>query len=113
MGIRDVSKYIEDRLSIDILEDDDQRDMLTLFVEIRNIHVHNRGIVNNIFLSRVKTGAALGKIYHVDFDEFAKLNNNALSTVHVLDQSVAEKFGLRRRKFSVWTNDKRITLSEV
>jgi hypothetical protein len=104
MGIKDLSKYLSDRLGIVLADTETARDDLSLFVEIRNIHVHNRGVVNATFLTRLKgiSTAKLGKVYHVSFDEFVKLNNNLFSLAVQLDEEVSSKFSLKKKRLSAW-----------
>lgn len=54
-GLADMEKYFDDRLGVRMFDDNRQRELLCLFVEVRNINVHNGGIVNDLFASRVGT----------------------------------------------------------
>lgn len=105
MGIKDMTRYFSDRLGIVLTELDAERDLLSLFIEIRNIHVHNRGIVNDTFLQRtsMSTRPKVGSIYHVDFEEFVGLNNNLFRLALKLDEQLRTKFSLKARKFRTWT----------
>jgi hypothetical protein len=58
-GIRKIEEYIKDILGIDMFKDDKSRDLLIIFLELRNIYVHNRGFVNNLFLTRAKKHSRL------------------------------------------------------
>lgn len=105
-GLEDMERYFDERLGVRMFEDDRQRDLLKLFVEVRNINVHNGGIVNDVFASRV--GAvdgypySRGKRFHVDMDRLVTLSSNAMQVAMNIDSVVRAKFGLKRQKHSVW-----------
>jgi hypothetical protein len=98
--------HFRDRLGIEMFATDRARILLTTFVEIRNINVHNRGIVNDLFLSKVgkvnEFKFAKGKYFHVDMDMLKLMSDNAIETALALDQAVATKFGLQRKSHARW-----------
>jgi hypothetical protein len=77
-----------------------------LATELRNIHTHNRGIVNEIFLKRVgqkKYGDfdfTLDETTRVDFEKFVILSRNAIDVAMRLDANLGKKFGVRRMAYS-------------
>jgi hypothetical protein len=84
--------------------DDQQRTLLTILIELRNIHTHNRGIVNQLFLNRIGDGHSkfkfvLGEHYHVVFDGFVLLSRNAIEVAKLLDKRLIEKFGLKHARY--------------
>ena len=89
-----------------MFDNQDERIKLTILAELRNIHTHNRGVVNEIFLKRVgdkKYGAfdfTLDKAIHVDFEKFTILSRNAIDVAVRLDASLAEKFKVRRTSYT-------------
>jgi hypothetical protein len=101
-GLMQINEFIADRLGVEMFKDDKERMLLTIFVELRNIHTHNRGIVNKLFLNRIGCDHydnfqfKLGKLYHVDLDEFAALSRNAIAVALRLDEMLAKKFKLKR-----------------
>ena len=101
-----MEKYLTERLGVEVFLDVESRTLLSVFIELRNIYVHNRGVVNGLFLSRVPKHSRFsfvnGRRYHVDFDLFVLLANNALATVIRLDELLAKKFGVRRKKLCKW-----------
>lgn len=104
-GIRQMERYIKERLGNELFENDEERTLFSTFVELRNIYVHNRAIVNQLFISRIQSHQrfqfTLGKQYHVDYDEFATLANNAVKVASRLDQAIAQKFGVRAKRLSL------------
>ena len=52
-GLRDLAHYLSDRLGFDLFPEVDEFDAAIFTVECRNLLVHNRGVVNPTFLSRV------------------------------------------------------------
>jgi hypothetical protein len=102
-GLREIDRFIGERLGLQLFASDDERQLLTIFIELRNITTHNRGIVNDLFIKRVGTSKlqkfsfTLGKRHHVDFDEFMILAKNAMEVATRLDQQLAQKFKLPKR----------------
>lgn len=109
-GLGQMEEFMFDRLGLAGSITDEQRALAAIFVEIRNIYTHNRGIVNGIFLARVKEHMEFkfvdGKYFHADFDTFSKLSGNCLEVAYAIDEAVAKKFGLKRKRYSVWRGDK-------
>jgi len=105
-GLLDMEKYFNDRMGVKMFEGARQRDLLRFFVEVRNINVHNGGIVNEVFASRV--GAVDGFPYtkgrnlHVDMDALITLSDNAMRVAMHIDASVSTKFGLQRKAHRTW-----------
>lgn len=105
-GLAEMEKYYDDRLGVRMFDTDRQRDLLRLFVEVRNINVHNGGIVNELFLNRVGTVDGFsyrkGKSFHVDLDALVTLSENAMQVARRIDETIGKKFGLKRRSHQVW-----------
>ncbi len=105
-GIKSMESYFRDRLGIELFSTDRSRSLLTTFIEIRNINVHNRGFVNNIFLSKVGNVEGFtfpkGKYLHVDMDMLKLLSDSAIETALALDHAVTAKFGLQRKPHERW-----------
>jgi hypothetical protein len=105
-GLKGVEDYVRDRLGIAMFENEDERIKLTILVELRNIHTHNRGVVNEIFLKRVghrQLGDfefTLDKKTHVNFDQFVLLSRNAIDVASRLDANLGKKFSVRRTAYS-------------
>ena len=99
-GLRAMSSFVDDRLGIGMFADDAQRMLITILVELRNVHTHNRGIINRLFLNRVgctdydQFTFVLGSPYHADLDAYAKLAATAIEVALTLDAALVEKFGL-------------------
>jgi hypothetical protein len=105
-GLSQIQKFIAERLGIDMGLTEEERGLLTILVELRNIHTHNRGIVNRLFLNRIGHGHAnfsfvLGKVYSIDFDEFIVLSRNAINIAQRLDEGLAVKFRIKRAKYKI------------
>jgi hypothetical protein len=104
-GLQELERFLSDRLGLSLFASEDERILLTIFVEIRNVHTHNRGVINELFLKRLGTKTyqnwkfVAGKEHHVDFDEFVALANNSIDIAIRLDELIAKKFKLRRFNF--------------
>lgn len=105
-GVKELERYFSDVLGIKMFENEDQKKLLVTFMELRNIHVHNRGYINRIFLNRVSSSHGfhfeLNKRFQIDLDEIAILSENLLNVVLRLDRIVALKFSLDRKKYINW-----------
>jgi hypothetical protein len=101
-GLREMQEFVADRLGVEMFKDDKERMLLTILVELRNIHTHNRGIVNKLFLNRIGCNHyddfqfELGQLYHVNLDRFATLSRNAIAVAIRLDDRLAAKFKVKR-----------------
>lgn len=108
-GLIDLEKFFNDRLGVKMFESDHERELLRLFIEARNINVHNGGVVNDIFLSRAGSVDGFeyvrGKRFYIDFDALVALTVNAMKVAMHIDAAVAAKFRIQRKADLKW-NDK-------
>lgn len=108
-GIGEVEKFIQQRTGLDLFVSEEERTLLILGVELRNIYTHSRGVVSNTTLRRVanlKHGWAKfekGKRFDVGFDEIAILSNNLITIARRLDDAFAGKFKIRRKRLGPYT----------
>jgi hypothetical protein len=104
-GLKGVESFLKERLGVGLFESDQERVLLTILSELRNIHTHNRGIINRLFLSRVGRTSyqnfefQLGERSQTSLDEFAVLARNAIDIALRLDRRLSEKFSLEVRPF--------------
>ena len=110
-GLVDMERYFNERIGVTMFSDQRQRDLMRLFVEVRNINVHNGGIVNELFASRVGVvdgfSYTKGKLFHVDFDLLIALTDNAMKVATNIDSVVAKKFGMRLQRHRQWLDPSR------
>jgi hypothetical protein len=103
-GLRVVQDFISERLGVEMFATNQQRALLSILVELRNIHTHNRGIVNQLFLNRISAGHPkfsfkLGHAHHVNLDDFVLLSRNAIDVALNLDDTLSTKFKLKRTRY--------------
>jgi len=103
-GQKQIQEFIAERLGIEMFSTNTERVLLTILNELRNIHTHNRGTVNQLFLNRIGTEHpqfpfVLRQQYHVDFGQFVLLSRNAIHVAQRLDELLAVKFKLKRSKY--------------
>jgi hypothetical protein len=105
-GLIDLEKFFSERLGVRMFDSNDERERLRLFIEARNINVHNGGIVNDIFLSRAGSVEGFqytrGKRFQLDFDELFTLTVNAMKVAMHIDAAVAAKFRIKRKADIKW-----------
>jgi hypothetical protein len=106
-GLKGVEAYLKDRLGVELFKGDHERVLLTILAELRNIHTHNRGVVNRLFLSRLGRTSyqsydfVLGQPHVVDLDEFGVLARNAIDVAFRLDQGLTAKFRIPTQPWKV------------
>src|SRR5712692_1597606 len=84
-GMADLTEYLERRLGFQLCTEPGKREFAILIVEVRNIIAHNRGVVSDTFLRRVKASPwPIGE--RITFDDFATHQD----VLTFLDYSVAD-----------------------
>lgn len=106
-GLKELETYFSDRLGIDMFDHDEKRNLLQIFIEARNINVHNGGFVNEQFLRRVGKQSEFefkkGDKLHLDFNDLVRLSENAMGVALHIDESAVGKFRLRRKSHASWS----------
>ena len=96
-GMRTLSKDFDERLGLRLFEHYEALQRATRIVEQRNVIVHNRAIVNRLFLSRVSESRfKLGEQIKLDGDPFLDDMEFLARCVADIDTRAATKFGLPR-----------------
>lgn len=107
-GIDKIQEYISNRLGIREFCTSEQKKILKITIESRNIISHNRGIINDIFLSRTNSHERFkfqkGEKLNLRLDDFEFLALNCLNVTFSIDQMICEKFRIKRKKFSTWSD---------
>jgi hypothetical protein len=94
-GINDIEKYFDDRLGIKLFEDDEDKYFFSMFVEQRNLIVHNRGRITKEFLKKFKDFEALpGEYFLIRFNDLLELNTGLNNFLAYLDSNLASKYNL-------------------
>jgi hypothetical protein len=110
-GLRQTEVFFQDHLGVKLFLTDLERDLLTVFNELRNINQHNGAVINRLFLSRVRPvegfNFSVGKRYHVDLDHLLTLTDNVIRVTARLDDTLCQKFSLKRKTLRVWLQPKR------
>lgn len=108
-GLRDILKYLSDRMNIETPVEADGFNAMNALVELRNIAVHNRGYVNRLFLSRVKENplfeADAGDRVFFDPSALDVMTNVCVPLATQLDRQICSKYRLRRRRWSTWQRE--------
>jgi hypothetical protein len=106
-GLRGIEEFLDQRLGISLATGDNERAQLSIAIELRNIYTHNRGVVNELFLSRIGShqhayNFVQEKRFHADFDEIVGFANNLFDIATRLDGQVMAKFGLQKKRYVTW-----------
>jgi hypothetical protein len=100
-GMRDIESFVKSRLGALLWMDDNERMLLILATELRNIVTHNRGRVNRLFLNKIQGLAhafsfEIGNRHRIEFYDLVLLANNMATIAIRLDEQPAVKFGIDR-----------------
>ena len=106
-GLRGIEEFLDQRLNVALVNNDDERICLSIAIELRNIYTHNRGVVNELFLSRIAGHQhaykfVQGKRFRADFDEIVGFANNLFDVAIRLDCQALAKFGLQKKRYVTW-----------
>lgn len=103
-SIRDVEQFMKKRTGIAMFESDEDRTLLVLGIELRNIYTHNRGVVSETTMRKLSNldhhwDLKKGKRFGANYDEVVLLANNVIETGRRIDESFAKKFSIRRKRY--------------
>lgn len=94
-GMKDLHRYVADKMGLDLYPDDQDLNRAIRLIESRNLIVHNRGLVNEHFLSRVPDSSAkLDGPLPLSTDEIFEDLEFLLSSVQSIDARAIQKFNL-------------------
>jgi len=104
-SLYDLADFFEDRLGLRIAKNASDLSHLVILVEIRNLIVHNRGIVNAVFLKKTATaikilGSELKANWKIgdtiDFGAGQKGMSFLAKSAHLIDTEASAKFSLEQ-----------------
>ncbi|HEX2763494.1 MAG TPA: hypothetical protein VHM92_06570 [Allosphingosinicella sp.] len=103
-SIEDVEKFIRERTGVELFSEANERLLLTIAIEMRNIYSHNRGNVSDATLrrlSRFDHSLALrrGERLNATLGELFDLVDNLAVIARRLDAALAAKFHIRRVRY--------------
>lgn len=106
-GLRGIEEFLDQRLNVALVDNDEERTRLSIAIELRNIYTHNRGVVNELFLSRLGDCEhdykfVQGKRFHSDFDQIVGFANNLFDIAIRLDGHALAKFGMQKKRYVTW-----------
>jgi hypothetical protein len=104
-GVGGLGEFISEKLGVDLTANEKDKRLLTIAVELRNIYTHTRGLVSEVTFKRLEAiehGLRIkrGEAYLCDYDELVELTNNLVSIALRLDDELARKFAIRRKRFA-------------
>jgi hypothetical protein len=107
-GFRDLNDYLVEKVGL-VLAESSYVDTLVMIIEMRNILVHNRGLINRIFCERVpQYSDQLGMQVVVGYSRLYTYLKFLFQCVELLDKRANDKFAL-----PIWPNWSTLTLSEA
>jgi|SRR5208337_2359712 len=94
-GMKELLDFCSNRLKFPLFKEQDDLIKAILLIETRNIIVHNRGLVNDTFLQRVKdSGLTKGDQIRLVWQEVLNYANFLSSSVSSLEYEARQKFGI-------------------
>jgi len=98
-GMKDLQKDLAEKLNFEIFPSSGPLSRAVRIIEIRNLFVHNRGIVNRTFLSRTgDSSLAIGSLFKLSPHSVISELDFLAQSVLDIDERAALKFGLPRFK---------------
>jgi len=113
-NIKEVERFVRKRTGLNMFETDEERTLLILAIEIRNIYTHNRSVVSETTLRKLhglkyEWKFEKGKHFGTGYDEIVALANNLILVARRLDESFSKKFGIRRKQYASYDKPKKHT----
>lgn len=99
-GMRDLAKDLSKRIGFELFERAEDLERAVRIIEVRNLVVHNRGIVNRLFLSRLPGYAQLGDRLEMEGKEVLNDMEFLAQSVANIDKRAGEKFRLSTKELS-------------
>lgn len=94
-GLSELSDYLRDRMAFPLFVNQAELDLARRYVEVRNLIVHNRGVVSKISASRLPEMAPLvGTRIELGFEEAISAAAVFARSVADLENRAAQKFGI-------------------
>jgi hypothetical protein len=97
-GMRQLADYLRDRLGLELFADESALERAIFLIEVRNLITHNRAIVNNTFLNKVRGAkepvGKLGETLELEVNSVFDGVTFLADTVGQIDSRAASKFCL-------------------
>ena len=103
-SIEEVEKFIRERTNVELFSDDNERLLLTIVIEMRNVYTHNRGDVSDATLRRLSRfdhslSLRRGQRFDATLSELFELVDNLAVIARRLDASLAAKYRIQRVRY--------------
>jgi len=96
-SIGDITEYFKKRLGIDLFESSDSKQYFEHATKIRNIIVHNRGIINQSFYKEFPDpDFPVGATIKITYEQLSKERGEIANLITRLDDKIATKFDINR-----------------
>jgi hypothetical protein len=97
-GMRELAEYLNDKMNFPILPKEQDLENAVRIIETRNLIVHNRAIVNALFLERVpSTTTAIGEPIDPEFTEVLDDITFLSQCAFFIDAKAVQKFGIETK----------------
>ncbi|NQV80921.1 MAG: hypothetical protein HQ495_10235 [Alphaproteobacteria bacterium] len=101
-SINDLAKYLRDKSNLELFQNERETTQLTLYVEVRNLAVHNRMVMNKRFVERTNGSENnIGKRLTPEFVDLSKAISITIEIASRLDAAAIEKFGVPNAAYGI------------
>jgi|GEM_PF-5324958 len=93
-GFSKIVDFLKDKIRLNFIINENDNQLLIKAVDIRNLFVHKRGVVDNKYLDKNKEiGYQLGQVINITIEELKGYTNSIENTVRIIEDAVLKKFG--------------------
>ncbi len=98
-GMTELADYLKEKIGLDVFTSDENRKNIIKAIEIRNLIVHSRGVVNKIYLKRISDcGLEIGMDVPLDAQIGILAVKSLHESVQTIDDQARKKFGVKNTR---------------
>jgi hypothetical protein len=113
-GVFALADYLKRRLSLELFDSDADMERVVRIVEYRNLFVHNRGVVNRLYLSRVPTATEkIGEKIQLNGEQVTEDVVYLMGNAKAVDAKAVAKFGIPAAMYQLSHSKLDISLREL
>jgi hypothetical protein len=113
-GIFALADYLKRRLSLELFDSEADLERVVRIVEYRNLFVHNRGVVNRLYLSRVPTATEkIGEKIHLTPHQVTDDVVYLMANAKAVDAKAVAQFGIPAAFYQLNRSRLNISLHEL
>lgn len=100
LSLTELNNYFIDRFGLALADSSDLQNLF-IAVEVRNLSVHNRSIINSRYINRMKISEDnIGKKRIIKYNELLELSFLLFKCVKSIDDKIKSKFDIKGKRFN-------------